>query len=296
MRRADLADLLLLSLIWGASFLFIREALDDFDPVALVAVRLLLGMGALVVVVLLGRHRITGWRQKWPALAVLGLTAAALPFLLISYGELHISSGLAAILNATTPLFTAPIAHGWVGGADRLTPAKVIGIVIGFIGVAVLLGVGISNVTADTLWGGGAVLLASLAYAFSSVFNRDQLQGAPALLGPLGQSGFGFVILAPFAFRSLPNHLPSLHALVSLLALGVLGTGLAYLLYFRLIRNVGATRATLVTYLLPCTAVLWGALLLHEHPGPNTFLGLVLVLTGISFTLGFVRRPALRAA
>jgi len=295
-RRGDLADLVLLALIWGASFLFIREALDDFSPIALVAIRLFLGTATLALVIAITRQRLEGWRSKWPALGVLGVSGALLPFLLISFGELHIPTGLTAILNATTPLFTAPIAHQWVGGLDRLTLPKVFGIGLGFIGVAVLLGVGTSGVTGDALVGGSAVLLASLSYAFASVWTRDRLQKSPPLLAPIGQTTFGFLYLAPFTLPALPDHLPSPTAAGSLFALGVLGTGLAYLLYFRLIRNVGATRATLVTYLLPCTAVLYGIVLLHERPGVNTFAGLALVLTGISFTLGLLPRSRRAAA
>lgn len=290
MRRADVVDLVLLALIWGASFLFIREALDDFSPLALVAIRLGLGTLTLALVIAITRQSLDGWRSKWPALAVLGVSGAVLPFLLISYGELLIPTGLTAILNATTPLFTAPIAHLWVGGLDRLTPLKVFGIVLGFVGVAVLLGVGTAGVTGDTLLGGGAVLLASLSYAFASVWTRDRLQNSPRLLAPLGQTTFGFLYVAPLTLWALPDHLPRLTAAGSLVALGVLGTGLAYLLYFRLIRNVGATRATLVTYLLPCTAVIYGIVLLHERPEANTFVGLALVLTGISCTLGLLPR------
>lgn len=288
MRRADLVDLVVLGLIWGASYFFIKEALADFTPVALVATRLLLGAGTLVLIATIRRQSLAGWRRCWLALAVLGISNAILPFVLISYGELHISTGLAAILNATTPLFAAPIAHVWVASQDRMTVSKVVGILVGFVGVAVLMGVGIERVTTDVVLGGGAVLLSSVAYAFSSVFARDRLRGTPPLLGPLGQSGFGFLLLAPFALPVLPDHVPGRSAVASLLALGILGTGLAYLLYFRLIQNVGPTRAVLVTYLLPCTAVLWGIVLLHERPGPNVFLGLALVLTGISFTLGVV--------
>lgn len=294
MRRVDLADLILLALIWGASFLFIREALDDFSPLALVAIRLFLGTITLALVIAITRQRLDGWRSRWPALAVLGVAGAVAPFLLISFGELLIPTGLTAILNATTPLFTAPIAHLWVGGPDRLSWAKVFGILLGFGGVALLLGVGTTGMTSDTFVGGGAVLLASLSYAFASVWTRDRLQNTPPLLAPIGQTTFGFLYVAPLVVPTLPHHLPRWTAAGSLFALGVLGTGLAYLLYFRLIRNVGATRATLVTYLLPCTAVLYGIVLLHEHPGANTFVGLALVLTGISFTLGLL--PRSRAA
>jgi len=294
-RRADLFDLLLLGLLWGASFLFIKEALADFNPVALVAIRLFLGAATLAAIVTLGRLSLAGWGTKWPALAALALSNAVVPFLLISFGEVYIDSGLAGVLNATTPLFAAPIARVWVGRREGLTPVKVLGIVIGFIGVAVLLRVGVSGLTHPVLLGGGAVLAASASYAFSSVFAHQHLQGTPALLGPVGQSGFGFLFLAPLAIWLRPDHWPGVLPLGSLLALGIVGTGVAYLLYFRLIRNVGPTRAVLVTYLLPCTAVLWGVFLLHERVGWNTVAGLALVLAGITLTLGVARRlPGVR--
>ncbi len=295
MRRADLLDLFLLGLLWGASFLFIKEALADFNPVALVALRLFLGAATLAAIVALGRLSLAGWRAKWPALAVLALINAVVPFLLISFGEVYIDSGLAGVLNATTPLFAAPVARVWLGRREGLTPVKVVGILIGFIGVAVLLGVGVSSLTPSALLGGGAVLAASMSYAVSSVFAHQHLEGTPPLLGPLGQSGFGVLFLAPPAIWLWPDHWPGVLPLGSLLALGIVGTGVAYLLYFRLIRNVGPTRAVLVTYLLPCTAVLWGVLLLHERVGWNTVAGLALVLVGITLTLGVARRlPGVR--
>lgn len=123
------------------------------------------------------------------------------------------------------------------------------------------------------------------------MFARRQLLGRPPLLGPVGQSGFGALFLLPLTLTGLPHHPPGLKAVASLLALGILGTGFAYLLYFHLIRTTGATRAVLVTYLLPCTALLWGVLLLHERPGVNAFAGLGLILLGATLTLGIAAWP-----
>ena len=175
MRRGDVVDLLLLALIWGASFLFIKVGLRDFSLWNVVGIRLLLGAVTLAVIVALGRYSLTGWRQTLPVLVVIGATGSAIPFLLITYGELHISSSLAAILNATTPFFAAPISHLWLGSHDRLTPSKLLGIVIGFLGVAVLLGIGTSSLAGASLLGGGAVLLASLSYALNLVIVRAWL-------------------------------------------------------------------------------------------------------------------------
>ena len=292
MRRRDLVDLLLLALIWGASFLFIKVGLRDFSVWDVVAIRLLLGAATLVLIVALGRYATAGWRQTIPILVLIGATGSAIPFLLITYGELHISSSLAAILNATTPFFAALISHSWLGSQDRLTLSKGLGIVIGFLGVAVLLGIGTSSLAGASLLGGGAVLLASLSYAVNLVIVRARLQGVPPMLPPLGQSVFATLLVAPFALATLPGHAVHLLPVLAVVGLGVLGTGIAYLFYFRLIRNVGPTRTSMVTYLLPCTALIYGVVLLHEAATANIVAGLALVLLGIGLTLGMVRVPA----
>ncbi len=292
MRRGDLVDLLLLALIWGASFLFIKVGLRDFSVWDVVGIRLLLGAVTLVLIVVVGRYSLAGWRRALPVLVIIGATGSAIPFLLITDGEVHISSSLAAILNATTPFFAAPISHLWLGSQDRLTPSKLLGIVIGFLGVAVLLGIGTSSLAGASLLGGGAVLLASLSYALNLVIVRARLQGVPPLLPPLGQSVFAGLMVAPFALTSLPQHGVHLLPVLSLVGLGVLGTGIAYLFYFRLIRNVGPTRTSMVTYLLPCTALIYGVVLLNEPATANIVAGLALVLVGIGLTLGMIRLPA----
>lgn len=297
MRRRDLVDLILLALIWGGSFLFIKVGLQDFTPVGVVGVRLLLGALTMLLIVVVGRFSVAGWWRRLPELLLLGVTGTAVPFTLISWGELHISSGLAAILNSTTPFFAAPIAHLWLGRQDRLNMAKVIGILVGFVGVVILLGIGRANLTGASFLGGIAVLVASLSYAVNIVFIRRNLHDAPGLLPPLGQSIMGTVVVAPLALASLPHHQPHLLPVLSLVALGVLGTGVAYLFWFRLIRHVGPTRTSMVTYLVPFTAVVYGIVLLHESIAANIVAGLALILIGVGLTLGMIPLPgALRPA
>lgn len=291
MRRGDYVDLILLALIWGASFLFIKVGLQDFAPVDVVGIRLLLGAVTMMLIVAIGHFSITGWQRGLPALFAIGVTGTAIPFTLISWGELHISSGLAAILNSTTPFFAAPIAHIWLGTEDRLTVAKATGILVGFIGVVILLGVGTTSLTTASLLGGIAVLGASLSYGVNIVFVRRHLHDAPALLPPLGQTVMGTLVMAPLAIAAFPHQRPQLLPVLSLCGLGVLGTGIAYLFYFRLIRHVGPTRTSMVTYLVPFTAVLYGIILLHEPIAANIVAGLALILAGIGLTLGMIRLP-----
>jgi drug/metabolite transporter (DMT)-like permease len=294
LRRRDLVDLIVLALIWGASFLFIKVGLQDFAPVDVVGIRLFLGAVTMALIVAIGHFSIAGWQRRLPALLMVGVTGTAIPFALISWGELHVSSGLAAILNSTTPFFAAPIAHLWLGTQDRLTAAKVTGILVGFVGVVVLLGNGTAGATGASLLGGIAVLGASLSYGVNIVFVRRHLHDAPALLPPLGQTVMGTLVTAPFAIAALPHHQPQWLPVLSLVGLGVLGTGVAYLFYFRLIRHVGPTRTSMVTYLVPFTAVIYGIVLLHEPMAASVFAGLALILLGIGFTLGMVRIPAVQ--
>jgi len=291
-RRRDLVDLIVLALIWGASFLFIKVGLRDFSPANVVFIRLLLGTATLALIVVLGQFSLAGWRQALPVLLVIGATGSALPFILITYGEVHISSSLAAILNASTPFFAAPLAHAFLGSQDRLSASKLLGMGVGFVGVAVLLGVGTASLAGASALGSAAVLLASLSYAGNLVIVRARLHGAPPMLAPLGQTVSASIMLAPFGLTTLPRHGLHLSPLLSVLGLGVLGTGIAYLLYFRLLRQVGPTRTSMVTYLLPCTALIYGVVLLGEPATANILAGLILVLLGIGLTLEMIRMPS----
>ncbi|MCZ7575015.1 MAG: EamA family transporter [Ardenticatenaceae bacterium] len=269
----------LLGLVWGSSYLFIKIGVGEVPPAWVVAGRLLAGT-LFLSAILRWRKESLPPRRLWPALAATTFFNSAFPFLLIAWGEQWVSSGLASILNATTPLFSVVIASS--AGDEHLSWQKVAGIVIGFVGVIVLIGASLREVTQSTL-GELAIVAASACYAVGALFARRWLKGSRPVPLATGQMMLGFLMVVPLVF--LPaNRLvvtPSAVAVASIAALGLLGSGLAYVLYYRLISTVGATRTLLVTYIIPVTAILWGWLLLDETLSLRTFLGLGLIISGI---------------
>jgi drug/metabolite transporter (DMT)-like permease len=300
MKAREFGILLLLAAIWGASFMFIKVILRDMGPLTLVALRMTLGAGGLVVLYALARGqraraaRPVPWRALLGPFALAAILNAVIPYILISWGETAITSGDAAILNATTPLFTTMIGYGLGSraGADRLPPVRALGVLVGFVGVAVLVTGSRQAGSADpTLgWlGHGAVLVAAASYAVAGLYARRAFAGLPTLVPAVGQNVAAALILIPPTLVVAPlTHVPPPEVLLSLLALGLGGTALAYVLYFHLLATVGATRTLLVTYLLPVTALIYGALLLGEDVGVQAVLGLALVLAGIAITTGGV--------
>ncbi|HLZ25206.1 MAG TPA: DMT family transporter [Ktedonobacterales bacterium] len=303
MRAREYGVLFALALIWGASFFFIKVAVAEISPATTVTLRLAFSVLTLLLIVAVRPELMAGWRRYWKLGLVVGIINNLIPFVLVSWGETVIASGVASILNATTPLFTVLIAN-WLPGTSRetLTPRRGGGVLLGFIGVGVLVGPAALN-----LGGGGiahtlgelAVLVAAAAYGVGAILSR-RFGGAATLVAPLSCQLTALVLILPVALVwSPPTKLPSPGAIGAVAVLGILGTALAYLLYFWLIHHVGATRTSLVTYLLPCTALVWGALLLHEHISWNALAGLLLVLLGTMLTNGAfngkMRRKALPA-
>jgi drug/metabolite transporter (DMT)-like permease len=300
MKAREFGVLLLLAAIWGASFMFIKVILRDMGPLTLVALRMALGAGGLVVIYTLARRQAAGpdarpvrWRALLGPFVLAAILNAVIPYILISWGETAISSGDAAILNATTPLFTTIIGYllGSRAGADRLPPVRALGVLIGFVGVAVLVtGSRPTGPAVDPAlgWlGHGAVLVAAASYAVAGLYARRAFAGLPTLVPAVGQNVAAALILIPPTLVVAPlTHVPPPEVILSLLALGLGGTALAYVLYFHLISTVGATRTLLVTYLLPVTALIYGALLLGEDVGAQAVVGLALVLVGIGISTG----------
>jgi drug/metabolite transporter (DMT)-like permease len=239
-----------------------------------------------------------GWRRYLGVAVFVAIFNVIIPYLLISWGETRIFSGTASILNATTPLFAVLLASVWVGiGREPLTWRKMLGIVVGFVGVWVVLGLdprSLGNQSLPIVEGELAVVVAGASYGFASLLSR-RYAGAGPLVGPLTSLAIAFVVSVPIAlFWGRPATLPSVKALAAVGVLGVVGTGIAYLFYFWLIRNVGATRTTLVTYLIPCTALIWGLVFFGEPMKLNALGGLALVLLGTMITNGTIRLPAAR--
>jgi len=280
--------LMLLASLWGASYLFIKVALEDLSPAMIVLLRT--ALAALVLVPLAASRR--GLRTlRGGARVVLAVAAVqvAAPFLLISAGEQEISSSLTGILVASSPLFIALLAV-WLDQEERSSGWGLVGVVAGFVGVAVLIGV---NLVGDlgALLGGAAVLLASLGYAVGGFV----VKRSSAKLDPLGLAAGSMVVatvlVAPIAIPSAPTELPSAATLGSIAMLGLGGTGVAFALFHTLIAHEGPARAMLVSYIAPAFAVLYGATLLGESVTVATVVGLILIVGGSWLGAGRGTRP-----
>jgi drug/metabolite transporter (DMT)-like permease len=281
-----------LAAVWGASYLFIKVAVDEIEPAAMMFFRLVGAAGLLVPFLLLREGAARGLRElarAWRPGLVLGTINAAVPFTLIAWGEKHIDSGVAAIANATVPLFVVLLAIRF-RPSERVSGSRLAGVLLGLVGVAVLAGAQPEGgwwAVAGTL----AVVAASLAYAIGGLYGqgRSKVVSAP-VLATVSTVG-GALVLLPFALLQLPDEVPGWKASASVAALAVGGTALAQLVVFRMLRLHGAARMSLVTYLLPVTAVLYGMLLLDEQLSVGLLAGLALILPGVALGSGAVRLP-----
>jgi drug/metabolite transporter (DMT)-like permease len=289
MKRSDLVDLLALAALWGASFLFMRVAAPQFGALPLAGLRV--AGAALVLLALLGwRGELGLLRRHARPLFAVGLTNSALPFALFGYAALHLSAGLASIFNAAAPLFGALIAWAWL--RDRLTPWRVAGLGLGFAGVAGLAWSKLGAVHGGPAWAVAACLTAPMLYGFSASFTKRHLAGVPALAQATGSQVFAAVVLAVPTAWAWPDVLPGAQAWLMLAVLAVACTGLAYVLYFRLIRNVGPARAITVTFLIPAFALLWGGVFLDETVTWPMLVGCAVILAGTALATGLLPRAA----
>jgi len=288
LKRTDIRDLLLLAALWGASFLFMRITAPAFGPVAMAALRVA-GATLFLLPLLVLRGELAALRAHWPSLLVVGITNSALPFTLFGFASLHLTGGLAAVFNAATPLFGALVAWLWL--REPLKGWRIVGLVTGFVGVAALAGVKAAGATV-----GGptlavlACLVAPLLYGFSACYTRRHLRGAPTLAVATGSQLFAALVLAGPAMLSWPALNPGLLDWAMLALLAVLCTGLAYILYFRLIANAGAANAMTVTFLVPAFAVAWGAVFLDERVTLPMVLGCAVILLGTALATGLLPR------
>jgi drug/metabolite transporter (DMT)-like permease len=287
MRPRDFAGLVLLGALWGGSFLFIRVAVPALGPFLLAELRVGLAAVALFLFAL-AAGRVPGIRHRWRSFLVLGFLNAAVPFSLISAAEIHLTASLAAILNSTTVMFSAIVAAVWIG--DVLTARKAIGIVFGIIGVSVLVGWDPLPLSSGVLLAVAAMLVASLSYALGATYAKRSFSGIPPLGMAIGQLGGAVALLLPLAAVSIPKEAPSFVVALSMLGLALLSTSVAYLIYFRLIENVGPTSTVTVTLLVPVFGLLFGVLLLDEPFGPGTLAGLAIILTSVVLITGIAPR------
>ena len=280
--------LVFLSLLWGGSFFFAKIAVDELPPLTLALGRV--GIAAALLAVLAGRAGLVSLARAWPAFAVLGLLNNVIPFTLIFWGQTHIPSGLASIFNATTPIFTALIAH-FATRDEKLDAAKLVGVTTGFVGVVAMLGPEVLGDIGVGLWAQFACLVAAVSYAVAGIWGR-RLARLPAVTVAAGQLIAASVVLAPLAMlvdRPWRLALPSAAALAALLALAVLSTALAYVIYFRILARAGATNLLLVTFLIPVSAILLGTAVLGERLAPHHFAGMAIIAVGLAAIDG---RPA----
>ena len=279
----------MLGVLWGGSFLFIRVAVPALGPFLLVELRVGLAAAALFLYAL-AAGSMPKIRGRWRSFFVLGFLNAAVPFSLISAAEIHLTASLAAILNSTTVMFTAIVAAVWMG--DALTARKAIGIVLGIVGVSVLVGWDPLPLNGIVLLAVVAMLLASLSYALGATYAKQSFSGIPPIGMALGQLGGAVALLLPLAVVSLPERAPSTVVTFSMLGLAFLSTAVAYLIYFRLIENVGPTSTVTVTLLVPVFGLLFGVLLLEEPFGPGTLAGLGIILTSVVLITGIAPRKS----
>jgi drug/metabolite transporter (DMT)-like permease len=283
MRHKDLGALMLLGALWGGSFLFIRVAVPALGPFVLMELRVGLAVVALTLyAVAVGR--LSKLRARWREFLIIGTVNTAIPFSLIAAAEIYLTASLAAILNSTTVLFTALVAAVWMG--DPLTMRKVVGVILGIVGVAVLVGWDPIELSGVVLLSVGAMLAASLSYALGAVYIKRTFKGIPPLSMSLGQLTGGTIVLLPLAAASLPGERPSAAVALSVLGLALLSTAVAYLLYFRLIENIGPTSTVTVTLLVPLFGLLFGVLLLDEPFGWGTLAGLAIILSSVTLVTG----------
>jgi drug/metabolite transporter (DMT)-like permease len=285
---AWLRDFLALAAIWGASFLFMRLAVVDFGPMPTAALRV--GIGALVLLpILLWRGQGQILRQHWRGLWISGMLSAGLPASLYAFALVHISTGLSSILNASVPMFAAVVAWLWL--RERLDRWRGMGLALGFAGVVVLAWdqVGLRDGGVMVLWAVLACLASCLAYGLGATYTRQYLGHLPPLAIATGSQLGAFAGLALPAALTWPAQRPSTSAWLALLAVGVVCTGLAFLLFYRLIARSSPARTVTVTYLIPLFAVFYGVLLLDEHVTPAMVAGGLVILLGTALASGLLK-------
>lgn len=288
--RRWLVDLLLLAALWGASFLFMRIGAAEFGALPTAAVRVAIAT-LFLLPLLVVRGQWSSFRQYWkPALGI-GVLNSGMPFAFFAFALLTINSGLAAVLNATVPMFGALVAWAWFG--DRPDRSRIVGLVIGFIGVAMLAGRGAGFHSGAeegaARWAIAACLAACVCYAFAASLTRKHLVGVPALATATGSQIGATLALAVPALWLWPAQMPSLRAWLALAAVGIACTGLAYILFFRLIENAGPARALTVTFLVPVFAVFYGAVFLGEEITQWMLICAVVIVCGVALSTGLVR-------
>ncbi|HJS40483.1 MAG TPA: DMT family transporter [Sphingomicrobium sp.] len=299
MTGREWAILLFLAVIWGGAFLFIGIAVRHVDPLTYVWLRLTIAAGAMFVFLRLKGERLGLPRQVWGSILLLALLNNALPFTLFGWGQTHIASGLASILNATTPIWGVLVAHLFTDD-ERMTPRKIAGVLLGFGGVAVMIGPTLLANVGTGVLAQLACIVAALCYAVAAVWaRRFRRQGLKPMSVTTGQLSAGALMMLPLALvvdQPWTQPLPPVSAWAAIAALAIFCTALGYVFYFRLIDSAGATNALLVTLLVPPFAIVFGSLFLNEVLAPQDFAGLALIALGLAAIDGRLLRKLRRPA
>ena len=285
MGSKDWAMLLSLSFLWGGSFFFVGVAVAELPPLTIVTLRVAIAAAILWIILSLSQHQAPKTAKLWRDLFIMGLLNNVIPFSLIVWGQTHIASGLASILNATIPLFTVVIA-GWLLPDEQMTARKITGVAIGFFGVIVLMGPSsLEQVGTDTL-AQLAILGAAISYGFATSFGRRfKTMGISPFQTSVGQVTASTIMLLPLALLfERPDQLanPSNEVWLAVIGLGAFSTALAYILFFNVLSSAGATNVTLVAFLVPVTAILLGWLVLDEQLDIEHFAGMLFIGLGLA--------------
>lgn len=280
-------EMLALGAIWGSSFLFMRAAAPELGPIVLIAIRVLVG-ALFLTAVMVWRGELASLRGHTRDFAVVGTINSALPFSLFAFATLSLTAGFTSVLNATTPLFGALVAFLWF--RERLPIANALGLFIGFAGVILLVWHKLVLVADGLAIAAG--LAAALGYGIAAHYTKRRLAKVPPLTIATGTQIAASIVIFPFALATLPDRLPSLSSLGCALVLGIASTGVAYLLFFRLLAEIGAARAMTVTYLIPVFGMLWGCMFRGESITVTMILGCLIILVGTTLVTRAGPTPA----
>lgn len=283
MSGSDWALLILLSVIWGGSFLFNRIAVGELPPMTVAFLRVFGGAVWLYFIAKAMRLPLPTTRAAWVALAGMGLLNNVIPFSLILWSQQYIASGLAAILNATTPLFTVLLAHFFTRD-ERLTPGRAVGVLIGFAGVVLMIGPDLVGDLGRNVWAQIVMVCVGVLYAISGIYGR-RFHAIPPVVTATGQMTSASVMLLPLVLavdRPWTLAMPSPRAILAVAGLGLLCTAIAYLIFFRILRRAGATNLMLVTLLIPVSAIWLGSVVLGEQLAWRHFAGMAVIALGLA--------------
>jgi drug/metabolite transporter (DMT)-like permease len=289
MRPHSVFELLLLSFFWGSSFLLIQVGVAEFGPAPLIFLRTMLA-GLVLLLVLSFRREVLVLFRHWKNFVPLGILDSSLPYMLSAYAALHIPSGTISVINAVTPLWGALVAWLWLG--IRLTVTGVLGLLIGLLGITFLVWDRFELALSDSTLALSAAILGPVCYALSACYAKKYLSSFSPFVNATGSSLTSGVLLLPLAWYWWPTEPVSGTAWGAALVLAVLCSAVAYVLYYRLIQQIGPARAMTVSYLVPVVGLFWGWTLMNEHFGLHTLFGVLLIFTGLALANGLISKRA----